>query len=346
MKPRVGIIILNWNGWEDTIECLESLYQITYPNYEVIVVDNGSKDNSIEMIRKYCEGGMIVESNFISFNRENKPISIDEYTKDEMEIKSDITDIISEDLPPNRRLIIIKNKKNYGFAQGNNIGIEFALNNGTEYIFILNNDTIVAHDFLDILVDAIENDMEVGIAGSTCYYYDKPDMIWAKGTKINWWTGEIKEIETCRVEEVDSVSGCAMIIKNTVFNIISLFDTRFPFGYEDHEFCTRARRENFKVVCVPDSKIWHKVARSRNELMSNMTERKALLGETGHFRLKDRLFFLKICSPTKAQYISQCIFYFAIMVPISALSYCRTSGIEASAAKAKSILQEILGLIK
>ena len=41
--PKVSIIILNWNGWKDTIECLESLYQITYPNCEVIVVDNGSK---------------------------------------------------------------------------------------------------------------------------------------------------------------------------------------------------------------------------------------------------------------------------------------------------------------
>ena len=62
--PKVGIIVLNWNGWRDTIECLESLYQITYPNYMVVMVDNGSKDKSIEMIRKYCEGELIVESKF------------------------------------------------------------------------------------------------------------------------------------------------------------------------------------------------------------------------------------------------------------------------------------------
>ena len=62
--PKVVIIILNWNGWKDTIECLESLYHITYPNYTVILVDNGSVDDSIEQIRSYCAGKIQVESTF------------------------------------------------------------------------------------------------------------------------------------------------------------------------------------------------------------------------------------------------------------------------------------------
>jgi len=288
--PRVSIIILNWNGWKDTIECLESLYQITYPNYEVIVVDNGSKDNSIEMIRKYCEGELTVESKFISYNHENKPIGIKEFAKEEIESKKDINNLF-ENSYLSKKLIIIKNEKNYGFAEGNNIGIEFALNNMAEYIFMLNNDTVVASDFLEILVAVIEKDDEVGIAGPTCYFYDTPNTVWQAGIKINWWTSEIKDIKTRKVEEVDCVSGCAMLIKNTVFKNISLLDTRFPFGYEDFEFCTRARRNGFKVVNVPDSKIWHKVSMSRNKLMKNMEERNALLGDTGDFRLKDRLFF-------------------------------------------------------
>jgi len=64
--PSVAIIVLNWNGWQDTIECLESLYQISYPNYEIIVVDNGSKDESIENIKKYCEGKIKVKSKFLN----------------------------------------------------------------------------------------------------------------------------------------------------------------------------------------------------------------------------------------------------------------------------------------
>ena len=51
MEPNVAIIILNWNGWRDTVECLESVYQIKYPNYNIIVVDNGSEDESIEKLK-------------------------------------------------------------------------------------------------------------------------------------------------------------------------------------------------------------------------------------------------------------------------------------------------------
>ena len=84
MNPKVSIIILNWNGWKDTVECLESLYQITYPNYDVIVVDNGSEDDSIEKIKEYAEGKTKVESKFFEYFSENTPINIIEYTREEL----------------------------------------------------------------------------------------------------------------------------------------------------------------------------------------------------------------------------------------------------------------------
>ena len=62
--PRVSIVILNWNGWEDTIECLESLFQINYSNFDVVLVDNASEDDSINKIRDYCSGILPVESSF------------------------------------------------------------------------------------------------------------------------------------------------------------------------------------------------------------------------------------------------------------------------------------------
>lgn len=343
--PKVAIIVLNWNGWQDTIECLESLYQITYPNYEVIVVDNGSKDNSIEMIRKYCEGELTLESKFILYNHENKPISIKEFAKDEIETKRYIHNLF-ENSYVNDEIIIIKNEKNYGFAEGNNIGIKIALNNGAKYIFMLNNDTVVASNFLGLLVDAMEKSVEIGISGPTCYYYERPDAVWQAGLKINWWTGEIKNIESVRVQEVDCVSGCAVLIKNTVFKNISLLDARFPFGNEDFEFCTRARRKGFRVVHVPDSRIWHKVSMSRIKLMKNMAERKALIGDAGDFRLKDKFLFLDICTPRKIQRISQNVFYFAYALPLLALRSCKRSGTKVTLMKARNYFQEIIGTIK
>lgn len=74
--PRVSIIILNWNGWEDTIECLESVYQITYPNYDVIVVDNGSEDESVEKIKEYAEGKADCRIHFFKYATENKLVNV------------------------------------------------------------------------------------------------------------------------------------------------------------------------------------------------------------------------------------------------------------------------------
>ena len=85
MNPKVAIIILNWNGWKDTIECLESVFQIAYPLYEVIIVDNGSKDGSLQKIKDYATGKIKTESKFFEYSLENKPIYVKEYSKDELE---------------------------------------------------------------------------------------------------------------------------------------------------------------------------------------------------------------------------------------------------------------------
>ena len=82
--PKVTIIILNWNGWKDTLEALESVYQIKYPNYEVVLLDNGSDDESIEKIRGYCEGKIKVESEFFEYSINNKPITLTEYENHEL----------------------------------------------------------------------------------------------------------------------------------------------------------------------------------------------------------------------------------------------------------------------
>jgi GT2 family glycosyltransferase len=75
-SPRVSIIILNWNGWKDTLECLESIYQIDYSNYDVLVVDNASQDNSLEKIKNYAQGLETVESRLVAYRSQNKPLEV------------------------------------------------------------------------------------------------------------------------------------------------------------------------------------------------------------------------------------------------------------------------------
>ena len=79
--PKVSVIILNWNGWTDTIECLESVYQINYSNYDIIVIDNNSKNESVERIKDYAEGKIKVNSTFFDYDSKNKPIKVTEFTR-------------------------------------------------------------------------------------------------------------------------------------------------------------------------------------------------------------------------------------------------------------------------
>src|SRR4030042_5210130 len=111
MTPKVSIIILNWNGWRDTIECLESLYRITYLNYDVIIIDNGSTDESIKKIKEYAQGKIKVDSKFFEYSIMNKPITIIEYIPEDLftgDGKKEINNNQSY-----RKMILIKNDKNY-----------------------------------------------------------------------------------------------------------------------------------------------------------------------------------------------------------------------------------------
>jgi len=225
-EPLISIIILNWNGWKDSIKCLESLYQINYSNFNIILVDNASKDDSVKIIKDYAE---------------------------------------------NKKLTLIENEKNYGFAEGNNIGIRYALKHlNPEYILLLNNDTIVNKDFLKELIKAGEKDMFIGILGPKIYHYDRPDIIWSAGCKISWkfargiqiGTGEIDKGQYDEPKEVEYVSGSAFLIKKAVIDKIGLMDKNYFLYFEESDWTLRANRAGYKSLYVPASKVWHKVSQS------------------------------------------------------------------------------------
>ncbi len=84
--PSIAVIVLMWNRWEDTIECLESVFQQNYPNYQVILVDNGSTEESLKKIREYCNGLVRISSSFVDFDDSNKPIHFIEVRREELQI--------------------------------------------------------------------------------------------------------------------------------------------------------------------------------------------------------------------------------------------------------------------
>lgn len=219
--PLVFTIILNWNGKNDTLECLESMNAVDYSNLKIIVADNGSNDGSVDAIRH------------------NFP-----------------------------HVIIIKNGENLGFAEGNNRAINYALESGADFIFILNNDTIVDPKIVSALVMASKDNPKSGIFGTKIYYHAEPKRIWYAG---GYWDkrtlrfeevgkGEMDQGQYELITETEWVIGCAMFIRAEVFRKIGLFESKFFLNNEEIDLCSRAKNSGFTCIYVPDARLWHKIS--------------------------------------------------------------------------------------
>ena len=261
MAPSVSIILLNWNTGDETIECLKSLYNIEYDNYEIIAVDNDSHDDSVEKIKEYAAGERTVSSPFVPEEFTATPIDIETYEIDEAMSRSRTQ---MEQL--GGTLTLIENDTNAGFPGGCNIGMEYAIKKDVDYVLLLNNDVVVDEEFLTHLVEPAEADSSVGIVGSKIHYYDDPDRIQSIGGDMRWWiatpidygsndtdTGEYDEIK-----ERDFVWATSQLIKTELIDEIGGLDETFFFGVEEYDYCARAKNAGYRVLFSPESKIWHK----------------------------------------------------------------------------------------
>ena len=157
------------------------------------------------------------------------------------------------------RAYFIKNDDNIGFSKGNNIGIRYALEKFADYVFILNNDTLVEKNTLSLLIDAMENYPLAGI-GSPLVFAPDNTSVWFAGGNIHWKNmkaSHLYKIESEAPYPTEYISGCAMLVKKDVFKKIGLFDERFFLYYEDADFSFRAKEAGFKLIIIPSAHIRH-----------------------------------------------------------------------------------------
>jgi len=164
--------------------------------------------------------------------------------------------------------------ENLGFAGGNNLGINHAMEYGADYIWLLNNDAIADSEALSEMVKALEHDPAAAMAGSKIYYYDSPDTIWYAGG--GWEKGRlrVRQRGAGKVDKgqydtagpVDSLSGCSLLARVAALKKIGLLDTGYFLYWEDTEWCARARELGFRVLFVPSSRVWHKISGSVGNL--------------------------------------------------------------------------------
>jgi len=222
--PKVFIIILNWNGREDTLACLDSVRKINYANFEVVVVDNGSIDDSVKVIRKTFPEVAVLETG-----------------------------------------------ENLGFAGGNNVGIRYALEQGAEYLFLLNNDTVVDPQILGGFMDASSSIGQEGIFGAKIYYFAEPNKIWYAGAKWNRKNSHFTHVGQDCMDDgkkfnvfsaTDYACGCALFVSANLLQRIGLLDEKYYLTFEETDLCYRAKKLGYESYFVPEAKVWHKVSTS------------------------------------------------------------------------------------
>lgn len=284
MEKKIAIILLNYKGYEDTKACINSLKEIDYKNFNVIVVDNDSQDGSFEKLQQ-------------DFSVKADGHSGDK--KDALEASHFIT-------VGNEELHFMASGKNGGFAYGNNIGIEYALDKGADYVLLINTDTLVEKDFLNILVEEAESREDVGVVTGKILYESKRDSVWFGGGEINWsrFYGAHSHYEDARY--ITFSTGCLMLIKKNVFEKVGLLPEQYFMYYEDVDFCAMLQEAGFKIYYTPKSVIYHKVSSSSG-------------GEESPFSVylntKNRLRFMNKYKNKKG-YLKGKAFFYVTRVPI------------------------------
>ena len=258
------IIILNYNTWEDTIECIESVLKSDYQDIKVVVCDNHSENQSLTHLEKWAQGNESVSCIKNAFIRKfiyplvPKPLIYQKLDEKDVRDNSAIEAGI---------LNFIANSANKGFAGGMNVGIRFALNqHDCQYIWCLNNDTVVAPDALKKMIITTENNRNIGICSSRSYYYDAPDEEqWLiHRTGFNKWLCISSSINDSALkrQKMASYNGASFVVTAEFVKKVGLMEEKYFLYCEEWDWTIRGKKAGFKLAFATDSRIYHKQGRT------------------------------------------------------------------------------------
>ena len=227
VREKVSIIILNYNGYQDTIECVYGLNNIKYENLNVIIVDNSSTDGSY---------------------------------------------LILKEVFPDMK--IIQTERNLGYAAGNNIGIEYAIKDGAEFICILNNDVVVTEDFLSPLIESLNSNSTPTIIGPMILENSDHQIVQSTGAFIDLVRGRVPVINYGKKRseigkdliKCDYIGGACILFKSIHIDRLGYLPEAYFLFYEETEWCLRAKSKGFEIICNPNVSIKHKGSVSINRV--------------------------------------------------------------------------------
>ncbi|HLB60205.1 MAG TPA: glycosyltransferase family 2 protein [Patescibacteria group bacterium] len=247
MMKHIAIVIVTHNGWEDTLDCLRSIAHLEKDGVSLSVVHVDNHSEKFEIRNSKFET--------IITSLKSKQICFEN----------------------------IRLNSNRGFSGGNNEGIKKALENGADYVMLLNNDTVVHKDLVMNLTRAAEEKSDAGITGPKIYFAEgyeyhhsryglkeRGKVIWYAGGMIDWdnvylshrGVDEVDRGQYDREEETGFITGCCMFVKREVFEKVGFLDERYFLYLEDADFCIRAKKKGFLTWYIPHAVLWHRNAQS------------------------------------------------------------------------------------
>lgn len=243
---KIGIVILNWNSAEDTIECIESIInQIKLEYIDIVIVDNNSYEKDLKKLRQYIlkkKGTIINEINYLTF-------------------KEDFN------------ILLINNHGNYGFAGGCNIALKLLYNLNYTYYWLLNNDAIVDKNTLKELLNTIKEDDTIGFVGSNIRYYDNIKKLECYGgghhypllgtSKLYLKNKNFDKITQCsKSVNLDYLMGASLLLTKKLIDDIGFMNSEYFLYFEEHDWQSRAELKGWKIIVSPKSSIYHKSSKS------------------------------------------------------------------------------------
>lgn len=216
--PLVVTVIIYSGRQKDIIECLESLHHNSYSNHKIIVLDYILSDGLATVVRG---------------------------------IYPDV--------------IFVELRENLGYAGNNNVGIKLAIEHNPEWIFILNDDVILDTSCISLLVDIGERDPDIGMVGPLVLHFDEPNIIQSAGGILDkYWknihldSNQLYQEQFSEVRQVDWISGCAILVRRAVIEQVGMLDPEYFLYWEETEWCLRANLAGWKIINMPNARLWHK----------------------------------------------------------------------------------------
>ena len=262
--PRLGIILVNWNRWQDSIECLESILRSTVP-VRVVVVDNGSADGSLEKIAAWARGEIPATPTLPSMAGFSQP----PLPKPVPCVTLTAAQAVATD-PGDSPLTLIDGGGNLGFAAGNNLALRHLMRDPRiDYFWCLNNDTVIDPNAARALIMRMDATHSVGMCGTVLRYYSRPDTVQAlNGMTFSALTGMSKGIghnqpvsapfDPAQVaRQTDFVLGASLAVSRRFIEVVGLMEESYFLYFEEIDWAYR-NNGRFAIAFAHGAIVYHK----------------------------------------------------------------------------------------